>query len=130
MRVSTFFFAAAFVFAASAASADDPMSVTYGNTVTTKNTKTGVTGELLFNADGTYQANGVGADGKPVEYPGNWAVKDNGATLCLTPQLPANTPNAPGPSCSPLSVHIVGSSAAPRVRASMLWSPLAAERPV
>ena len=108
MRVSTFFFAAAFVFAASATSADDPMSVTYGNTVTTKNTKTGVTGELLFNAYGTYQANGVGADGKPVEYPGNWAVKDDGATLCLTPQLPANTPNAPGATCSPLSVHPVG----------------------
>ena len=74
--------------ATSAASADDPMLVTYGNTVTTKNAKTGMTGELLFNADGTYQAKGVGADGKPVEYPGKWAVKGNGATLCLTPQLP------------------------------------------
>ena len=108
MRLSTFFFAAAFVFATSAASADDPMLVTYGNTVTTKNAKTGMTGELLFNADGTYQAKRRRRRWKTCRVSGKWAVKGTGATLCLTPQLPANTPNAPGPSCSPLAAHPVG----------------------
>lgn len=108
MRFQTLLLAGAFALVATAASADDPMATTYGNTVTTKSAKTGATGQLLFNADGTYTAKGVGADGKPSEYPGKWAVKDNGATLCLAPQLPPDTPNAPAASCSPLTVHPVG----------------------
>jgi|SRR5579871_6338484 len=108
MRFSSLVLAGAFVMVATAASADDPMATTYGNTVVTKNAKTGAVGELLFNADGTYTAKGTGADGKANQYPGKWVVKDNGATLCLTPQLPPNTPNAPAPSCSPLAVHPVG----------------------
>ncbi len=104
MRISMLALAGAFVLVATAAYADDPMAVTYGNTVTTKDTKTGVSGTLLFNADGTYTADSTGADGKPITYPGKWATKDSGATLCLTPSVP----NGPGESCSPLAVHPVG----------------------
>lgn len=108
MRLSSILLAGAFVLVATAANADDPMATTYGNTVVTKNAKTGAVGQLLFNADGTYTAKGTAADGKASEYPGKWVVKDSGATLCLSPQLPPNTPNAPPESCSPLSVHPVG----------------------
>jgi hypothetical protein len=66
--------------------------------------KTGAVGTLLFNADGTYTANGTGPDGKAITYPGKWATKDNGATLCLTPSVP----NGPGETCSPLAAHPVG----------------------
>lgn len=108
MRFSSLLFAGAFVLVATAASADDPMATTYGNTVVTKNAKTGAVGQLLFNADGSYTAKGTDPSGKPLEYPGKWVEKDNGATLCLTPQLPANTPNAPSESCSPLAIHPIG----------------------
>jgi len=108
MRISMLAMAGAFLFVATAAYADDPMANTYGNTVTTKNSKTGAVGTLLFNADGSYTATGTTPDGKPISYPGKWVTKDNGATLCLTPTLPAGTPNAPGESCSPLSAHPVG----------------------
>jgi hypothetical protein len=83
----------------SAAWADDPMSNTYGNTITT--------GSLMFNQDMTYTAKATGSDGKPVSYGGAWALKDNGATICLTPNLPAGSPGA-GTSCSPLQKHNVG----------------------
>jgi hypothetical protein len=108
MRLSSLVLAGALVLVATAASADDPMATTYGNTVVTKNLKTGAAGQLLFNADGTYTAKGTDAGGKPIAYPGKWVEKNNGATLCLTPQLPANTPNPPSQSCSPLSVHPIG----------------------
>lgn len=104
MRIFLLALAGAFALAATAAYADDPMATTYGNTVTTKDAKTGAVGTLLFNADGTYTANGTGADGKAVTYPGKWAVRDSGATLCLTPSIP----NAPAESCSPLAAHPVG----------------------
>ncbi len=51
MRFSTLALAGTFVLAAGAAQADDPMSNTYANTVTTKSAKDGATGTLLFNAD-------------------------------------------------------------------------------
>jgi hypothetical protein len=105
MRSKTLGLAAAFVFAASAAYADDVMSNTYGNTITTKDMKTGASATLLFNADGTYVTNGVGADGKPVSYPGHWVI--NGANICLTPEVPAGS-TAPGASCSPVVKHAVG----------------------
>ncbi|HXC57552.1 MAG TPA: hypothetical protein VNU97_19790 [Rhizomicrobium sp.] len=108
MRFAMLAMAGAFVLATTAAYAADPMATTYGNTVTTKNAKTGAVGTLLFNADGSYTANGTGPDGKAITYPGKWATKDGGATLCLTPTLPPNTPNAPGESCSPLAMHAVG----------------------
>jgi hypothetical protein len=92
---------------ATVAYADDPMSNTYGNTVTTKSHKTGSTGTLMFNQDGSYTANAMGADGKPVSYGGAWTLKDSGATICLAPKLPANTPGS-APSCSPLQKHAVG----------------------
>ncbi|HEY0107617.1 MAG TPA: hypothetical protein VGB91_16160 [Rhizomicrobium sp.] len=104
MRISMLAFAGAFLLAGTAAYADDPMAATYGNTVTTRNAKTGAVGTLLFNADGTYTANGTGPDGKPLSYPGQWVTKDNGATLCLTPSIP----NGPPQSCSSLAVHPVG----------------------
>ncbi len=108
MRISLLPLACAFALYAGGALADDPMANTYGNTVVTKNAKTGAEGQLLFNADGTYTAKGTDPKGQPVQYPGKWALKDNGATLCLTPQLPPNTPNAPGTSCSPVASHPVG----------------------
>ena len=109
MRFAIPALAGVMLIAMSAAYADDPMANTYANTVTTKNTATGDTGTLLFNADGTYTASAT-ANGKPVQYPGKWTLKDDGKTICLAPQLPPNTPNAPGPSCSPLQAHNVGDS--------------------
>jgi hypothetical protein len=94
--VSTFF-------VSTAALADDPMATTYGNTVTTKDMKTGAVGTLLFNQDGSYTANGTGPDGKAVSYGGTWTTKDGGATLCLTPSMANATAN-----CSPLASHAVG----------------------
>ncbi|MEI9990384.1 MAG: hypothetical protein WDM86_10120 [Rhizomicrobium sp.] len=104
MRISMLALAGAFALIATAAYADDPMAVTYSNTVTTKNAQTGAVGTLLFNADGTYTASGAGADGKTVTYPGKWVTKGSGATLCLTPSIP----NGPGETCSPLATHAVG----------------------
>ena len=104
MRISMLALAGALVLATTAAYADDPMANTYGNTVTTKDMKTGAVGTLLFNSDGSYTANGTGADGKAVSYGGTWTTKDGGATLCLTP----NIANGPGQSCSPLASHPVG----------------------
>lgn len=106
MRISTLACAGAFVLAASAAFADDPMANTYANTVTTKSAKTGASGTLLFNADGSYSASTTGPDGKPLAYQGKWMLKDGGATICLSPTLP----NPPPPSCSPLTTHAVGES--------------------
>jgi len=110
MRISTFALAGLLACAATAASADDPMANTYANTVTTKSMKTGQSGTLLFDSDGTYTAKATDAKGKPIQYPGNWTLKDGGKTICLTPQLPPNTPNPPGTSCSPLEKHAVGDS--------------------
>jgi hypothetical protein len=109
MRISTLALAGAFMLVAGTALADDPMSNTYGNTVTTKSAKTGATGTLMFNADGSYNAGATGPDGKPVAYQGKWTLKDGGATICLSPQLPPNSPGA-GTSCSPLMKHAVGDS--------------------
>jgi len=106
--VSTLALAGAFVLTASAASADDPMANTYANTITTKSMKTGQSGTLLFNADGSYAAKATDAKGNPVQYPGKWTLKDDGKTICLTPVVPANTPDPPATSCSPLEKHAVG----------------------
>ncbi|HWD26753.1 MAG TPA: hypothetical protein VG387_06290 [Rhizomicrobium sp.] len=103
MRISMLALAGALALVSTAALADDPMSVTYGNTVTTKDMKTGAVGTLLFNQDGSYTASGAGPDGKPVSYGGKWATKDGGATLCLTPAVPNMTE-----SCSPLGMHPMG----------------------
>lgn len=108
MRFSTLALAGAFVFVATAAIADDPMTNTYVNTVSTKSAKTGLTGALFFNADGSYAAKGTNAEGKQVEYPGKWMLKDDGKTICLTPTLPPDTPKPPPTSCSPLEQHNVG----------------------
>jgi hypothetical protein len=106
MRFSTVALAGAFVLVAGAAYADDLMANTYGNTVTTKSEKTGQSGSLMFNADGSYSAKATGPDGKPVAYPGKWMLKDGGKTICLSPGIP----NPPPTSCSPLETHAVGSS--------------------
>jgi hypothetical protein len=95
--------------AGSAAMADDMMAGTYGNTVMTKSHKTGGSATLYFNQDMTYTVKAMDPQGKPVGYGGTWALKDGGNTLCLTPQLPPNTPGA-GTSCSPLSKHAPGDS--------------------
>jgi hypothetical protein len=110
MRNSTLALAGAFVFVATAALADDPMANTYANTVTSTNTKTHETASLFFGADGSYTVKAATADGKAVGYMGKWMLKDGGATICLTPTVPPNTPNAPLPSCSPLQKHAVGDS--------------------
>ena len=105
MRISTLALACAFATTAALA-ADDPMINTYANTVTTKSQKTGATGMLTFNADGSYSASGMGPDGKSMTYQGKWVLKDNGASICLSPTLP----NPPPASCSPLAKHNVGES--------------------
>jgi hypothetical protein len=99
--------AGVFVLAATAAYADDPMSNTYGNTVTTMSHKTGATGTLYFDQNMTYMAKAADAKGQPVSYGGAWSLKDGGNTICLTPKLPPNSPGA-GTSCSPLQKHAVG----------------------
>jgi hypothetical protein len=104
MRHSTLALAATFALVTTAALADDPMAGTYANTVSTKSQKTGQSGTLLFNADGSYSAKATGPDGKPVAYEGKWVLKDGGATICLSPTLP----NPPPASCSPLKAHNVG----------------------
>ncbi|MGN6517633.1 MAG: hypothetical protein ACTHLR_17540 [Rhizomicrobium sp.] len=109
MRLSIAALAVAGALIATAAYADDPMANTYANTISTKSQKTGATATLLFNQDGTYTASATGADGKPVTYNGQWTLKDGGATICLAPQLPPNTPGS-APSCSPLQKHAVGDS--------------------
>ena len=109
MRISIVALACASAFLDTAAYADDPMSNTYGNTVTTKSEKTGATSRLMFATDGTYTANATGADGNPVAFTGQWTLKDGGSTICLAPKLPANSPGA-APSCSPLQKHAVGDS--------------------
>ena len=95
------------ILATSAAWADDPMANTYGNTVTTKDHATGAAGSLMFNQDMTYTGKATDAKGQPVSYGGKWSLKDSGTTICLTPDLPANSPGA-GTSCSPLQKHNVG----------------------
>jgi hypothetical protein len=108
MRIRTFALSTALLLAATtAALADDPMSNTYGNTVTTKSQKTGAAGSLMFNADMSYTAKAMDAKGQPVSYGGMWSLKDGGATICLAPKLPAGTPGS-APSCSPLQKHAVG----------------------
>jgi hypothetical protein len=97
------------ILATSAAFADDPMSNTYGNTVMTKDHATGATGSLMFNQDMTYTAKTTDAKGQPVSYDGKWMLKDSDATICLTPNLPPNSPGA-GTSCTPLQKHNVGDS--------------------
>jgi hypothetical protein len=94
---------------ATAAYADDPMSNTYGNTVSTRSEKTGAVGKLYFNRDGTYTASAMDAKGQPVSYGGAWTLKDSGATICLAPKLPPNSVGS-APSCSPLMKHNVGDS--------------------
>jgi hypothetical protein len=107
MRFQTIVLAGAFLFAATAAWADDPMANTYANTVHTTNKATGAQGSLMFNQNNTYTANATGPDGKPVSYTGAWSMKDGGKTICLTPNIPnANPP--PPTSCSPLEMHKIG----------------------
>ncbi len=106
MRIALIALAGGFVFAASAALADDPMANTYANTVVSKDSK-GMTSTLLFNQDGTYTLNATGPDGKPVQVPGKWNLKDDGKTICLATASPPNT-TPPPPSCSPLQSHNVG----------------------
>ena len=107
MRIAILALAGGMLLASTAAYADDPMANTYANTVKTTNKATGDSATLLFNADGSYTASGM-ANGKPVQYPGKWTLKDAGKTICLAPTLPPNTPNPPAASCSPLQAHNVG----------------------
>jgi hypothetical protein len=109
MIFRTLMLAGGLALAASAAYADDPMSNTYGNTVTTKSEKTGATGTLYFDQDMSYTAKAMDAKGQPISYGGSWSLKDGGNTICLTPKLPPNSPGA-GTSCSPLVKHAVGDS--------------------
>ena len=101
MRISMLAMAGVFALVSTAALADDPMANTYGNTVTTKDMKTGNMGTLLFNQDGSYTASGTGADGKAMSYGGKWAAHDG--QLCLTPSVQGGTE-----SCSPLATHPIG----------------------
>lgn len=107
MKLHVFALIGVAILATSPAWADDPMSNTYANTVTTKNHANGAVGSLMFNQDMTYAAKAMDDKGQPVSYNGKWMLKDNGATICLTPNLPPNSPGA-GTSCSPLQKHNVG----------------------
>lgn len=108
MRIAILALAGGILLASTTAYADDPMAFTYANTIKTTNKATGDTATLLFNADGSYTANGM-AGGKPLQYAGKWTTKDDGKTICLTPTLPPNTPAPAGAtSCSPLQTHNVG----------------------
>jgi hypothetical protein len=109
MRVTFAALACAATLFASAAYADDPMANTYGNTVTTKSHKTGASGALMFNSDGTYMAKATDDKGQPVSYGGSWTLKDDGKSICLAPKLPQGSPGSM-PSCSPLEKHNVGDS--------------------
>ena len=95
---------------AGAAYADDPMVNTYGNTVVTTQEGSGVTSKLMFNQDGSYTGDTVGTDGKPVHYAGKWALKDDGKTICLTPDAAPGAKEAPIANCSALEKHNVGDS--------------------
>jgi hypothetical protein len=111
MRFGAAALVAAFICTSGAAWAADPMATTYGNTVTSKNLKTGASAALLFNGDGTYTTKVATPDGKSIEIPGTWTVKDGGATLCLKSGLPPGAPPPPSPpaeNCSPLAVHAIG----------------------
>jgi hypothetical protein len=115
MQFRTVALAGALALFAGGAFADDMMANTYANTVNTTNKATGAKGTLLFNQDGTYTGKGTDKDGKPIQYPGHWTLKDNGGTICLTIDMPANAPanmsaQMPKPSCSPLQKHNVGDS--------------------
>ena len=110
MMVRVVALAGAALLYAGSALADDPMSNTYANTVNTKNTSNGQTGMLYFNQDMTYTAKATGPNGQPISYSGTWTLKDDNKTICLTPIVPAGTPNPPPASCSPLSTHNVGDS--------------------
>lgn len=102
--------AVAMVVFAGPASAGDPMANTYDNTVVTKDSATGATAKLLFNKDMTYTGQATDKDGKPVSYSGTWALKDDGKTICLTPNAPPDAKQAPVASCSPLEEHKIGDS--------------------
>ena len=113
MQFRTVALAGALVLFAGSAFADDPMVNTYANTVNTTNKATSAKGTLLFNQDGTYTGKTTGKDGKPVQYPGHWTLKDGDAAICLTVDTPPNAPadaaaQMPKPSCSPLQKHNVG----------------------
>lgn len=102
--------AGAVSFLAGAAYADDPMMNTYDNTVVTKDQATGATSKLWFNKDGSYTAEGTDKDGKTVKLTGSWTTKDDGKTICLTPNAPEGAKEAPPTSCSALEEHKVGDS--------------------
>jgi hypothetical protein len=110
MKLRVLALAGAAMLFAGAALADDPMANVYGNTITTKDRATGASSSLMFNQDMSYTGKMAGANGQAVSYTGTWMLKDGGKTICLTPNVPAGTPNAPGPSCSPLQTHSVGDS--------------------
>ncbi len=104
MRVFVPALVGAFVLMTASAYADDVMSNTYGNTVTTKDMTSGAVSTLMFNQDGTYSGAATGADGKSMSYSGKWTLE--GSNICLAPQgAPAA---APGANCSPVSKHAVG----------------------
>ena len=110
MKVRVLALAGAAMLYAGAALADDPMAMTYGNTITTKDRATGQTSTLLFNQDMSYTGKTTGPNGQPLNYGGTWTLKDDGKTICLAPTVPAGTANPPTPSCSPLQKHNVGDS--------------------
>lgn len=94
---------------ATAAYADDSMSNTYGNTVSTRSEKTPPLGGSILIRTALNTASARGAKGQAVSYGGAWTLKDSGATICLAPKLPPNSAGS-APSCSPLMKHNVGDS--------------------
>ena len=90
-------------FAATAALADDPLAVYYGNTIVFSTPK-GEMGRQLVNPDHTfisYQPSGLAVKG-------TWAVNNN--VVCYTRTDPAPRANEQGTVCRPLRPHKVGDS--------------------
>lgn len=109
MRFRMLALAGAAVCFAGAALADDPMANTYANSVVTKDKASGMSTTLMFNKDMTYTGKTTDAKGQPVAFAGTWMLKDDGKTICLSPNVPAGTAPPP-PSCSTLQTHNVGDS--------------------
>ncbi len=107
MRIPTLALAGALALSATAAWAADPMANTYANTVTTKSQKTGAAGNAVVQCRRLLQRQHHRPRrqaGRPIR--ANGSLKENDATICLSPTLP----NPPPTSCSPIATHAVGES--------------------
>jgi hypothetical protein len=107
MRFALLALAGCLSLAATQAIADDPMAMTYGNTVTSKDANGGVA-TLYFDQGGTFTQKGTAPNGQAYQATGKWVLQDGGKSLCLTPDAMPNATTPPMTSCSPLEAHKIG----------------------